>query len=136
MSAKKVQFSLIVKTLIHNTELSVSTLNLTISVVTVSKYFLRNIVLKNSWPIEFSHNTMLAMLAFLLLKFENNEMQLSVTSILFQSTRTNANVHQNYSAGNHFQFIFFRSCTKIPTLPTLCIMGNLTCIHNITLKPP
>ena len=29
-----------------------------------------------------------------------------------------------YSTGNHFQFILIRNCTKMITLPTLCISGN------------
>ena len=32
-----------------------------------------------------------------------------------------------YYTGKHFQFIPIRSCTKMPTLPTLCIMGKLDC---------
>ena len=30
-----------------------------------------------------------------------------------------------YSAYNHYQFISIRKYTKMPTLPTLCIMGKL-----------
>ena len=30
-----------------------------------------------------------------------------------------------YSTGNHLQFILIRNCTKMTTLPTLCITGKL-----------
>ena len=36
-----------------------------------------------------------------------------------------------YYTGKHFQFIPIRSCTKMPTLPTLCIMGKLDCMSEV-----
>ena len=35
-----------------------------------------------------------------------------------------------YSTGNHLQFILIRNCTKMTTLPTLCITGKLDYIDD------